>query len=77
MKKTTITLIALLATEICFTQGFTSGSYKGNGLWNSKKAKGIYQTSTVIDRSVIEAHYTLPGGGGFDLQLLMGYKNPI
>jgi hypothetical protein len=66
MKKTTITLIALLASEICFAHGFTAGSYKGNGLWNSSKAKGIYQTSTVIDKNVIKAHYTLPDGSSRD-----------
>lgn len=72
MKKTTITLIALLVSELSFAHGFTTGSYKGNGLWNSRSAKGVYQTTTVIDKNTIKAHYSLPDGSSrdwsFDIQ---------
>lgn len=62
MKKTTITIIALLASELCFAHSFTEGSYKGQALWNSLKGAGTYQTSTVIEKNSIKAQYTLPDG---------------
>lgn len=66
MKKTTITIIALLASELCFAHGFTEGSYKGQALWNSLTGKGTYQTATVIEKNSIKAHYTLPDGSSRD-----------
>ncbi|HWU43732.1 MAG TPA: hypothetical protein VN132_09850 [Bdellovibrio sp.] len=66
MKKTMITLITLLASELCLAYSLPNGSYHGNGLWNSLTAQGGYQTSAVIDNNRINGHYTLQDGSTLD-----------
>lgn len=78
MKKITITLIALLVSELSFAHSFIAGTYKGNGLWNSSSisgsastanansSKGYYQSIAVIDKNKINAHYTFSDGTSMD-----------
>lgn len=70
MKKITITLIALLVSELSFAHSFIAGTYKGNGLWNSSSTsnstKGYYQSKAVIDKNNINAHYTFSDGTSMD-----------
>jgi len=72
MKKTALVLTILLASQLSHAHSFTNGTYKGNGLWNSKTKNGGYQVSTVIDNNTVKTHYTLPDGNArdwnFDMQ---------
>ncbi|MGZ3690861.1 MAG: hypothetical protein ACXVAX_05130 [Pseudobdellovibrio sp.] len=76
--KTTVTtafLTGLLITSSAWAHNFHSGTYAGEGLWNSSQSSGVYKVETVVKGNEISSQYAMGEAGAKKWSFVMKNKS--